>query len=277
MRFVGGGYFRTMEIPLIVGRLFADSDTREVPRVTVIDSRMANELWPGQSAIGQRLKTGGQESKTPWITVVGVVGAVKQYTLDTDSRIAMHFPLTQVPVRGMNVVLRSEQDPETLTAAVRAELKAIDPDLPMYRVRTMEARVEESLARRRFAMLLLSVFAALALGLAAIGVYGVMSYLVNQGTRELGIRLALGATPQGITRLIVGSGLQIALAGVGAGLVGAWLLTRFMQSLLFGVAATDPLTFTVIPIVLAAVTLIACYVPARRATRIDPVVCLRSE
>ncbi len=277
MRFVGGDYFRAMEISLIEGRLFEETDTREVPRVTVIDARMAKELWPGQSAIGRRLKTGGQDSKTPWITVVGVVGAVKQYTLYTDSRIAMHFPLTQVPVRGMNVVLRSEQDPETLTAAVRAELKAIDPDLPMYRVRTMEARVEESLARRRFAMLLLSVFAALALGLAAIGVYGVMSYLVNQGTRELGIRLALGATPQGITRLIVGSGLQIALVGVGAGLAGAWLLTRFMQSLLFGVAATDPLTFTVIPIVLAVVTLVACYLPARRATRIDPVVCLRSE
>jgi ABC-type antimicrobial peptide transport system permease subunit len=174
-------------------------------------------------------------------------------------------------------VLRSQQDPETLTAAVRAELKAIDPDLPMYRVRTMEARVEESLARRRFAMLLLSVFAAVALGLAAIGVYGVMSYLVHQGTRELGIRLALGASPRGIMRLIVGSGLHIALLGVGLGLAGAWMLTRFMQSLLFGVDATDPLTFAVIPVVLAAVTLVACYLPARRATRIDPVVCLRSE
>ena len=141
----------------------------------------------------------------------------------------------------------------------------------------MAARVEESLARRRFAMLLLSVFAAVALGLAAIGIYGVMSYLVHQGTRELGIRLALGATPRGITRLIVGTGLQVALAGVGLGLVGAWMLTRFMQSLLFGVEATDPITFTIIPVMLVAVSLVACYLPARRATRIDPVVCLRSE
>jgi len=277
MRFVGGDYFRAMDIPLLEGRLFAESDTRTAPRVTIVDARMARELWPGESAVGKHVKTGGQDSKNPWLTVIGVVGAVKQYTLDAESRIAMHFPLTQVPVRGMNVVLRSQQDPETLTTAVRAELKAIDPDLPMYRVRTMEARVEESLARRRFAMLLLSVFAALALGLAAIGVYGVMSYLVNQGTRELGIRLALGASPRGILRLIVGSGLQIALLGVGLGLAGAWMLTRFMQSLLFDVAPTDPLTFTIIPVVLAAVTLVACYLPARRATRIDPVVCLRSE
>ena len=277
MRFVGGDYFRAMDIPVIEGRLFAETDTRDSPRVTIVDTRMARELWPGQSAIGKRVKTGGQDSKSPWLTVIGVVGAVKQYTLDADSRIAMHFPLTQTPVRGMNVVLRSHQDPETLTAAVRAELKAIDPDLPMYRVRTMAARVEESLARRRFAMLLLSVFAAVALGLAAIGIYGVMSYLVHQGTRELGIRLALGATPRGITRLIVGAGLQVALAGVGLGLVGAWVLTRFMQSLLFGVEATDPITFAIIPIVLVAVSLVACYLPARRATRIDPVVCLRSE
>jgi predicted permease len=277
MRFVGGDYFRAMDIPLIEGRFFNDNDTRANPRVIIVDTRMARELWPGQSAIGKHVKTGGQDSKSPWLTVVGVVGAVKQYTLDADSRIAMHFPVTQSPVRGMNVVLSSRQDPETLTAAVRAELKAIDPDLPMYRVRTMEARVGESLARRRFAMLLLSVFAALALALAAIGVYGVMSYLVNQGSRELGIRLALGATPHGISRLILGSGLQIALLGVGAGVAGAWALTRFMQSLLFGVDATDPVTFIVIPLVLAAVTLLASYLPARRATRIDPVVCLRSE
>jgi predicted permease len=277
MRFVGGDYFRTMEIPIAAGRLFNEHDTRANPRVAIADQRMAEDLWPGQDPIGKRVRTGGRDSTTPWITIVGVAGRVKQYTLDTDSRIAMYFPQTQVPVRAMNVVLRSGVEPESLTAAVKKAIAEIDPDLPMYRVRTMEQRVDESLARRRFSMLLLSLFAALALGLASIGVYGVMAYLVTQGTRDLGIRLALGASPHAVLMLIVRSGMAVALLGVAAGVAGAALASGAMRSLLFGVDAWDPLTFTVVPALLVAIALAASYLPARRAGRIDPLVCLRSE
>jgi predicted permease len=277
MRFVGGDYFETMEIPLVAGRRFTSFDTRETPRVAIADQRMAEDLWPGQDPIGKRVRTGGRDSTAPWITIVGVAARVKQYTLDSDSRIAMYFPQTQVPVRAMNVVLRSGADPAALTSAVRAALATIDPDLPMYRVRAMNERVAESVARRRFAMLLLSLFAFMALGLAGIGVYSVLGYLVNQGARDLGIRLALGATPGRVRQLIVKTSLAVAMTGVGIGLIGALLLARFIEALLFGVAPFDPLTFAIIPLVLIVVALAASYLPARRAARIDPVVCLRSE
>jgi predicted permease len=276
-RFVGGDYFETMEIPLIRGRRFNEHDSRVNPRVTIIDQRMADQLWPGQDPLGRRIKTGGADAKTPWITVVGVVGNVKQYTLDGDSRMAMYLAHAQYPVRGMNLVLRSEQPPAEATAAVRQALREIDPDLPIYRVRTMEQRVDESLARRRFAMVLLGLFATIALGLASLGIYGVMAYLVAQGTRELGIRLALGATPRQVLHLIVAGGMTVAAAGIGVGLAGAWMASGLMRTLLFGVDARDPVTFVVIPVLLAGVALVACYLPARRAMRIDPAVCLRAE
>jgi predicted permease len=277
MRFVAGAYFQAMEIPLFRGRLFDDQDTRANPRVAVIEQRMADQLWPGRDAIGQRVKTGGGDSKTPWITVVGVVGNVKQYTLDGDSRMAMYLAHTQYPVRAMNLVVRSAQDPASLAVAVRQVLRDIDADLPVYRVRTMAQRVDESLARRRFAVVLLGLFAAIALGLASLGIYGVMAYLVAQGTRELGIRLALGATPREVRRLIISGGMTVALAGIAVGLAAAWMVSGVMRALLFGVDARDPITFVAIPVLLAGVALLACYLPARRAMRIDPAVCLRAE
>ncbi len=277
MRFVGGDYFETMEIPIAAGRGFTAFDTRDTPRVAIADQRMADDLWPGQDPIGRRVRSGGRGSTAPWITIVGVASRVKQYTLDADSRIAMYFPQTQVPVRAMNVVLRSPGDAAALTAGVRASLAAIDPDLPMYRVRTMDERVGESVARRRFAVVLLSLFAAMALGLAGIGVYSVLAYLVSQGTRDLGIRLALGATPGGVGRLVVRSSLAVTLTGVVLGLAGALVLARFIETLLFGVAPVDPLTFGAIPLLLILVALAAASLPARRAARIDPAVCLRSE
>jgi ABC-type antimicrobial peptide transport system permease subunit len=209
--------------------------------------------------------------------VIGVAGGVKQYTLDADSRIAMYLPHSQNPTRAMNVVLKSEMAPATLTAAVRDVLRGLDPDLPMYNVRTMDARVAESLARRRFAMQLLTLFATVALGLATIGIYGVMAYLVSQGRRELGIRVALGATPRSILSLIARQTAAIAVVGVSIGIAAALGLSRFMQSLLFDVDAADPLTFVVIGLFLGAVAMLAGYVPARRASRIDPVVALRAE
>ncbi len=279
LRIVGGDYFRAMGIPLLKGRLFNEHDTRENVRAIVIDDHMAEQLWPNGDALGKRVRAGGFDANanTPWLTVVGIVGRVKQYTLDGDSRIAMYLPQTQSIARAMNVVVRSAADPEALAAAARREMQAIDPDLPIYNVRTMAQRVDESLARRRFSMLLLTLFAALALGLAAVGIYGVIAYLVAQGARDLGIRLALGATPRGILMLIVGHGLTVALTGVAGGLAGAFVLTRFMRNLLFGVGAADPATFVLVSLLLLTVALVASYVPARRAAQIDPMDSLRSE
>jgi predicted permease len=277
MRFVGGDYFETMEIPVVAGRRFTPFDTPETPRVAIADQRMAEDLWPGQDPIGKRVRTGGRDSTAPWITIVGVAARVKQYTLDGDSRIAMYFPHTQVPVRAMNLVLRTAGEPSRSTSDVKTALAGIDPDLPMYRVRPMEERVAESVARRRFAMLLLSLFAAIALGLAGIGVYGVLAYLVSQGAKDLGIRLALGATPGGVGRLIVTSSLAVAAIGVVIGVAGALVAARSIEALLFGVAPVDPPTFIAIPLLLIVVALLASYLPARRAARIDPVRCLRSE
>jgi ABC-type antimicrobial peptide transport system permease subunit len=202
---------------------------------------------------------------------------VKQYTLDGDSRIAMYFAHTQQAGRAMNVVARTVGDPAALATAASTVVRALDPDLPIYNVRTMEQRVDESLARRRFSMLLLTLFAALALGLAAIGIYGVIAYLVTQGTRDLGIRMALGATPRSIVMLILRHGMSVALIGVGAGLASAFVLTRFMRNLLFGVAPADPVTFSAVALLLASVAFVASYVPARRAARVDPMKSLRAE
>ena len=279
IRTVSGDYFRAMEIPLVDGRLFTDHDTRETERVVIVDEHMARQLWPGESAVGKRIRTGGFDVRpdTPWMTVVGVVGRIKQDGLDADSRMAYYRAHRQAPSRGMNVVVRGSGDPAALAPAVSAGIRTLDPDLPIYNLRTMEQRVDESLARRRFAMLLLSLFAALALGLAAVGIYGVIAYLVSQGTREIGIRMALGATPAAIRLLVVRHGVWVAVGGLAIGLAGAFLLTRFMDSLLFGVRPSDPLTFVGIAVLLAAVSLAATYLPARRAARVDPVVIMRSE
>jgi predicted permease len=278
-RIAAADYFRTMEIPLLKGRLFTSQDTRTSPRVVIIDDAMAQQLWPNEDPLGKRVRFGGIDATAaaPWLTVVGIVGRVKQYTLDGDSRIALYLAHGQSTSRAMNVVLRTRSNPAALAPAVRQAVRAIDPDLPVYNVRTMAQRVEESLARRRFAMLLLTLFAAIALGLSTIGIYGVIAYLVAQGTRELGIRMALGCTPQGVLRLVVRHGMGIALAGVAAGVAGAFALTRFMGSLLFGVKASDPLTFTFVPVLLAAAALIASYLPGRRASRIDPMISLRRD
>jgi predicted permease len=278
-RIVSTDYFRAMQIPLRRGRLFGVQDIRSAPRVIVIDERMAAELWPSQDPVGRRVRRGGFDagSTAPWMTVVGVVGAVKQDALDADSRAAMYLPHLQFPTRALTVVVRGPSSPEAITESVRQQIRALDPELPMYRVNSMAGRVESSLAERRFSMLLLALFAALALGLATVGIYGVMAYFVTQGTRELGIRMALGASPRAILLLVVGQGAAVTAAGLIIGLGAAFALSRFMQRLLFGVGATDPLTFTAIPLALALAALLACYVPARRAARIDPTVSLRSE
>jgi predicted permease len=276
-RMVFGDYFDAMQIPLVAGRLFNEHDTRTSLRVVVIDAHMARQLWPAADAVGKRVRVGFADSTTPWLTVVGVVGRVRQDALDSESRMAMYLPHAQFTARAMNVVVRSATDPATLATAIRAELRAIDPDLPMYGVRTMEARVRASLATRRFAMLLLTLFAVVALVLAAIGIYGVLAYFVNQGTRELGIRIALGATPRGVRMLIFQQGAIVTAIGIAIGLVCALITTRFMSTLLFEVSAIDPVTFIGVPLGLALVTIVATYIPAHRAARVDPVVSLRAD
>jgi predicted permease len=276
-RVVGGHYFAAMGIPLRRGRFFNEQDDASKPGVVLVDEYMAEQIWPGQDPIGKRIHIVELKSDDPWQTVVGVVGRVKQDTLDSDPRIAFYLPQTQHPTRAMTVALRSGNDPSGVLSAVKNELRKLDADLPMYYIRTMQQRVDESLARRRFSMLLLVVFAGVALALATIGIYGVMAYLVNQGTREIGIRVALGATRRNIVSLVVRQGMALALSGVAIGLAGAFLLTRLIRSLLFGVQATDPVTFVGIALLLGLVALLASYIPARRASRVDPLVALRYE
>jgi predicted permease len=276
-RVVAGDYFRVMEIPLRAGRLFNAEDIRTAPRVGIIDERMSNTLWPNGDAIGKRIRTGGFDANNtaPWITIVGIVGAIKQDALDSESRMALYFPHMQLPGRTLNVAIKTTVDPASLATAVRTAINDLDPDLPIYNVRTMNQRVDESLAQRRFSMLLLTIFAVLAAGLAIVGIYGVVAFLVNQGTKEMGIRMALGATPRGIAFLVVRHGLLIAAAGLLLGIVGAFVVSRLMRSLLFGVGTTDPMTYLFVAALVGGTALAATYIPARRASRLDPMRSLR--
>jgi predicted permease len=276
-RLVSGHYFEAMEIPLRRGRLFNEQDDMTKPVAVIVDEYMADQLWPGQDPIGKRIHIVELPSKDPWQTVVGVVGRVKQDSLDSNPRIAFYVAHTQFPTRAMTVAFRSRTDSAAMLSATKSALRSLDPDLPMYHARTMEQQVNESLAQRRFSMMLLGVFAGVALALATIGIYGVMAYLVNQGTRELGIRMALGASQRNILSLVVRQGMVLAISGETIGLAAAFLLMRLMRSLLFGVEATDPITFAGISLLLASIALLACYIPAQRAARIDPLISLRCE
>jgi predicted permease len=276
-RVITGHYFETMQIPLLKGRYFDEQDTADKPPVVIVDDYMAKQLWPNQNPLGKRISFADLNAPPVWATVVGVSGRIKQETLDSDSRMAFYFPHSQFISRLLNLVVRTTTDPASLTSAINHQLHEVDRDLPLYGVVTMDQRVANSLSRRRFTAVLLALFAGFALALATIGIYGVMAYLVNQGTREIGIRMALGATQPTVLRLVVKQGMTLALTGVAIGLVGALAFGRLVSGLLYGVEPTDPLTFTLISVLLTIVALIASYIPARRAARIDPMVCLRSE
>jgi predicted permease len=276
-RIVAGRYFEAMGIPLRAGRHFEPTDTADRDRVVIIDEFMARELWPGQDAVGKRIRLGDLNATGPWITVVGVVGRVKQYALETDGRIALYFPHTQVPARSLYVAVKTSRDPAALAAGVRHEIRELDADLPIYHLMPMTERVSGSLARRSFSMTLLGVFALVAVALASVGVYGVMAHLVAQGAREIGIRLALGATSAGIQVMVLMQGLIVAAAGIGAGLLAAAALTPLMRGLLFETGGRDPATFVAVALLLAVVAVAATYGPARRASRVDPMVALRRE
>ncbi|MGZ5261756.1 MAG: FtsX-like permease family protein [Burkholderiales bacterium] len=277
-RMVSGHYFQAMQIPLRGGRLFNDDDVASKPRVAIVDGNMAQQLWPNQDPVGKRFHIGGiSETTSPWITIVGVVGRVNQYTLDSDSRIAFYLPQTQYVTRAMNVVMGASNDPVALAPAVKQQIHELNADLPLYNVSTMQQRFDNSLARRRFTMLVLASFAVISLCLAVIGIYGLIAYLVGQGSREVGIRLALGASRANIMVLIIRGGMTLALCGVAIGLGGALMVSHLMRSLLFGVGATDAATFVAVPALLVCIAFFAGYIPARRASRIDPGASLRCE
>ena len=263
-------YFRTMEVPLKRGRFFTDQDSVLDPqRSAIVDEKFAARFWPRENPIGKQVWFNPKEK----MNIVGVVGTVKQYGLDIDGRIVVYFPDTG----NSWAVARTAGDPSAVASAMARAIQGAAPAMPIYDIRTMEERMHDSLARQRFSTIMLGAFAVFALVLAAVGVYGMISYLVTQGTHDLGVRIALGAQRSNIVRLVLRQGMELAIVGIVIGVAGALLLTRLMASLLFGVSATDLLTFTTVPVVLAVVALAACYVPARRATSVDPMVALREE
>lgn len=277
-RVVSYGYFRTMGIALSKGREFDGQDRADTRASIIVSESTARTFWPDEDPIGKRLKLGRYNSDDPWMSVVGVVKDVRQFELDVDPKPQVYFTYTQMPdFAPRDLVVRTSSDPLQLAAAVRNEVWAVDKDQPVSNVSTMEAILADSVARERFNMLLLAIFAAVALALAAVGIYGVMSYSVTQRTHEIGVRMALGANRSDVLKLVVGQGVKLVSVGVAIGLASAFALTRVMESLLFGVSATDPATFAVISIVLVAAAMLASYIPARRATKVDPMIALRYE
>jgi len=277
-RFISPAYFETMSIPLLGGRQFTDRDTETTPNVAVISETMARRFWPGENAIGKRLSFGRVRTDADWIQVIGIVKDVRQFELNAEPRPQVYMSYRQGDFFPPDdLVVKTDVEPASMAAAVRKAVWEIDKDQPVSNIKTMEEILAGSIARQRFSMLLLGVFAGVALLLAAVGIYGVMSYSVAQRTHEIGIRMALGAQTGAVLKLAVGYGLKLVFAGVLIGLVAAFALTRLMSTLLFGVTPTDPATFALISLLLVGVAAVASYIPARRATKVDPLVALRYE
>ena len=270
-------YFHTMGIPLREGRDFNGADMDGATRVTIVDERLARQYWPGASALGHRIRFGPPESNEPWFTVIGVVGAVRHERLDRETRQSIYVPHQQIPLRGMTIALRTTGDPESLAGAVRKEVQALDKDQPVANVLTMDAVISRSVWQPRFYAILFGIFAVLALVLAAVGIYGVMSYAVTQRTQEIGIRMALGARAGNVLGLVIRNGMTLIGIGLVIGVAGSMALTRLLATLLFEVTPTDKVTFATVSAVLVVVAFVACLVPARRATKVDPLVALRYE
>jgi putative ABC transport system permease protein len=278
------GYFETMGIRLVRGRFMTDDDHERTPVIAVINETMANRYWPNEEAIGKRFRLGTDPSRQ-WITIVGIAGQVRHNAITETPRAEMYIPHAQWPVavpgsgagRGMTFVIRTAGDPLAAVPHVRAAVRALDPNMPIADIRTLDGVTDDSLARPRFTTFLLGLFAALALTLATIGIYGVISLLVTRRRQEIGIRMALGAAPIAIVRMILRRGAALAATGVAVGLIGAALLSRVVASMLYSVTPFDPLTFATIPLVLLIVALVATLIPAGRAATVDPVMALRDE
>jgi len=270
-------YFRAMGIPLRQGRFFSREDTQQTMRVVIVNEELARRQWPGQNPLGKHMRV--NENGKPWLTVVGVVGNVRTNWPGPEFLQEFYLPYTQYPwdVAPRNLVVRTSMNPSALAAAIQREVAALDKDQPVSNIRTLEDVVGEAVGAQRFAMILLGAFAVLALILASVGIYGVMAYSVSQRTHEIGIRMALGARGSNVLGMVVGEALVLALAGAGIGLAGALGLTRLLSSLLYNVSPSDPLTLAMVCLVLLGVSALASYIPARRATRIDPIVALRYE
>jgi putative ABC transport system permease protein len=270
-------YFTVAGIPLLQGRSFFESENLNTPRVCVVSQEMAKRFWPDEAPLGKRLKLAPAESAAEWLTVIGVAGDVRYQGLDRGMGPAIYLPYNQAAAGGMNLLVRTKGDPTQLIEAARQTVWSVDPQLAIYSARTMETILANSTWQRRLWGVSFAVFAALALALAAVGVYGVMSYLADQRTREIGIRMALGAQPDAVLRLVIGQGLKLVVIGVAIGLIGSLAMTRMMASLLFGVSATDPMIFTGVASLLIIVAVLACWIPARRAAKVDPMIALRTE
>jgi putative ABC transport system permease protein len=274
---VSGDYFKAMGIQLLRGRLFTERDTRDSSHVAVINETMARKIFPDEDPIGKRITFDSGEDNSDWFEIVGIVGDVKQYGLDETTPMQTYEPYTQQPQTSMTLVVRSAGEPTNLTAAIRNAVLQIDKEQAISDIGSLDQHLSASIAQRQFSMLLLGIFAAVALVLAAVGIYGVLSYAVTQRTHEIGIRMALGAGQRDVLRLVIGQGMLLTLLGVAAGLAAAFALTRLMTTLLFEVKPTDPLTFILIALLLLVVALLACWIPARRATKVDPMIALRCE
>jgi putative ABC transport system permease protein len=271
-------YFNALGIPLTGGRYFNAADTAEAPPVVIINETLARQYFPGQDPIGKRFRQGGAEQGNPFMQVVGVVGDVKYEGLDAKVQPAFYEPFLQSPWGDMYLAVQSSTtDPVSLMPAIRQEVSLLDRDVPLAGISTMNQLLFKSVAQPRFRTLLISIFSALALLLAAIGIYGVISYSVTKRTHEIGIRMALGAQRSDVLKMIVRQGMVLTLIGLAIGLAASLIVTRFMSSLLFGVAATDPLTFIGVSLVLATIALLATIIPAHRATKVDPMEALRYE
>jgi putative ABC transport system permease protein len=276
----GVDYFKTMGIPIIKGRDFDDRDKHGSTPVIIVTEKFAREYFPNEEAIGKRIRPGIstiEDEDSAWREIVGIVGDVRNRSLDTDPPVAYYVPQTQMPFTQLVGVTKTSNEPRSLISAVTKEVAAMDQDVPVFAVKTMEEYLSTSVAGPRFSTTLLSIFAAVALVLTVVGLYGVMSYSVAQRTNEIGIRLALGAQARDVLLMIVKQGGTLIFVGLVIGLAGAYALTRLIASLLFGVTAKDPFTFGAVAVLLAIVALLACYVPALRATKVDPMEALRHE
>ena len=276
-REVSPDYFRALGTPLIRGRFFTDADNADAPLVIIVNQTFAKKFWPNKDALGKRIVMGSMSDDPKWITIVGIVGDMRHFGLDVDPKPEMYVPFAQSAYFTTIYVVRSNQDPRTLLPAIQREIQAIDPAVPLANVRTFESVIGDSVAPRRLSVVLLGVFAGVAVLLASVGIYGVMSFIVVQRTQEIGVRMALGAQRSDVLKLILGRSLKLISAGAAIGLIVALLSAGALRALLYNVSAFDTPTFVLVTILLAAVALAASYLPAMRATRADPMTALHAE